>query len=97
VRLSLAACGPSQARAAALFPTSSADVVSDRSTSISTKLQARQDKMEELAAVQALLQKLQVGVETGALLGSQPSHVLIGATCIVGGAVSVRQKARRTT
>jgi hypothetical protein len=34
--------------------------VSGRSTSISSKLQARQDKMEELYRVQALLQKLQV-------------------------------------
>ncbi len=37
-----------------------ADNVSGRSTSISSKLQARQDKMEELYRVQALLQKLQV-------------------------------------
>ncbi len=40
-----------------------ADNVSERSTTISTKLQARQDKMEELYRVQALLKKLQVRVD----------------------------------
>ena len=36
-----------------------ADSVAERSTTVSTKLQARQDKMEELHAVQQLLRKLQ--------------------------------------
>ncbi len=50
--------------------TAPADTVAERSNTVSTKLQARQDKMEELHRVQLLLKKLQAS-RRGALAHSR--------------------------